>query len=422
MIEDFAINYPERERITMKKTICALLALILVLALTPAVSAANVSFTDVSPAHYYAKPVSWAVANGITTGMGNNKFMPNDACTRAQVVTFLWRAAGEPEPSSTYSPFHDVSTSSYYYKAVLWAIEKGITNGTDSTHFSPDATCTRSQIATFLWRAEGKPAYTSVPGYAPVKNPVKLYLNALGGVSSSARGILSDLDGDGIQELILNHTELKVQMDGYDVNQYSYTLYTIQNGALTKVSEEALTPEAGVCEGYAGIVKYNNETLLLVHSAESEPIDNTSTGGEESETVDRLYRFENGKLTLVHTLIATQKYRYWTKYSLDGVQCSESTYNSMVGHISSLERNGSFASTTRYTGDQIYRNTLRTYLNNQSDLPAPFMDLQKSSFYYHAAIWAYHSGVVNGIDVNHFGPSTTCTRGMVVTMLYRLYN
>ena len=95
----------------------------------------------------------WAVGNGVTTGTDATHFEPNGTCTRAQAVTFLWRAAGQPEPKTTARPFNDVSPGMYYEKAVLWAVEEGITNGTSTTTFSPDDNCTRAQIVTFLYRA-----------------------------------------------------------------------------------------------------------------------------------------------------------------------------------------------------------------------------------------------------------------------------
>ena len=112
-------------------------------------------FSDVSTSAYYYEAVKWAQEKGITGGIGNGLFGPNQPCTRAQIVTFLWRAAGYPEPKSM-SSFSDVSTDSYYAKAVAWAVENGITVGTSSTTFSPDATCTRAQSVTFLFRAIGK--------------------------------------------------------------------------------------------------------------------------------------------------------------------------------------------------------------------------------------------------------------------------
>ena len=112
-------------------------------------------FADVPANSYYADAVLWAAKNGITGGIGNGLFGPNQPCTRAQIVTFLWRAAGSPEPKAM-SSFSDVSADSYYAKAVAWAVENGITTGTGDGKFSPDATCTRAQSVTFLFRAIGK--------------------------------------------------------------------------------------------------------------------------------------------------------------------------------------------------------------------------------------------------------------------------
>ena len=112
-------------------------------------------FVDVPEGSYYEEAVNWAVEKGITGGIGNGLFGPDQSCTRAQIVTLLWRAAGSPEPK-TMSSFLDVSADSYYAKAVAWAVENGITVGTSSTTFSPDDTCTRAQSVTFLFRALGK--------------------------------------------------------------------------------------------------------------------------------------------------------------------------------------------------------------------------------------------------------------------------
>ena len=114
-------------------------------------------FRDVVPGTYYAVPVNWAVEQKITTGTSDTTFSPEDPCTRGQVVTFLWRAAGSPEPVTTENPFTDVAKSDYFYKAVLWAVEKGITKGMTDTTFGPASPCTRAQVATFLWRYAGEP-------------------------------------------------------------------------------------------------------------------------------------------------------------------------------------------------------------------------------------------------------------------------
>ena len=119
-------------------------------------------FEDVMKDEYYYEPVQWAVGHDpqITNGTSATTFSPDKTCTRAQVVTFLWRAKGCPEPTLTLNPFEDVKPDQYYYKAVLWAVQNSITNGVDKTHFGPDKGCTRAQVVTFLWRTESQPEPT----------------------------------------------------------------------------------------------------------------------------------------------------------------------------------------------------------------------------------------------------------------------
>ena len=114
-------------------------------------------FVDVKEGDYFYDAVLWAVEKGITDGTSATTFSPDAGCTRAQIVTFLWRAAGSPAPESSSNPFTDVEAGSYYYDAVLWAVEQGITKGTSATAFSPDTVCTRSQTVTLLYRAAGSP-------------------------------------------------------------------------------------------------------------------------------------------------------------------------------------------------------------------------------------------------------------------------
>ena len=130
----------------------------------------DMSFTDVADKAYYRDAVAWAVENGITKGTTATTFSPNATCTRAQAVTFLWRAAGSPEPKTSTMPFTDVNAGSYCYDAVLWAVENGITEGTSDTTFSPNATCTRAQIVAFLWRSEKSPAAGTANPFADVKS------------------------------------------------------------------------------------------------------------------------------------------------------------------------------------------------------------------------------------------------------------
>ena len=119
----------------------------------PALTHYNNPFTDVGPNDFFFVPVQWAVAEGITNGTSATTFGSYDNCNRAAVVTFLWRAAGCPEPKAVNNPFVDVKTTDFFYKAVLWAVENGITNGLDATHFGPTAGCNRAQVVTFLYRA-----------------------------------------------------------------------------------------------------------------------------------------------------------------------------------------------------------------------------------------------------------------------------
>lgn len=125
-------------------------------------------FNDVKSGDYFYDAVNWAVEKGITTGTSATTFSPNASCTRAQIVTFLWRASGSPEPKTASNPFTDVAANAYYCKAVLWAVENGITTGTSATTFSPDAPCTRAQGVTFLWRANGSKAASAAASFTDV--------------------------------------------------------------------------------------------------------------------------------------------------------------------------------------------------------------------------------------------------------------
>lgn len=143
-----------------KRIFAVLLTFCLLFTLLPAAGAAErqTRFSDVmQPDLWYYPAVYWAAELGITKGTGAGRFSPDEGCTRAQIVTFLWRAAGEPEPHNGKSGFKDIQQNQYYDKAVLWAVEKGIATGVDKDHFCPETPCTRGMAATFLWRAAQKP-------------------------------------------------------------------------------------------------------------------------------------------------------------------------------------------------------------------------------------------------------------------------
>ena len=155
-------------------------------------------FRDVSTDAYYYEAVKWAQKKGITGGIGNGLFGPNDPCTRAQIVTFLWRAAGSPEPKNA-SSFSDVPASAYYARSVAWAVENGITTGTGNGRFSPDATCTRAQSVTFLYRAlctraEGTAEFRDVPKNAYYADAVAWA--AANGITTGIGGGLFGPDND----------------------------------------------------------------------------------------------------------------------------------------------------------------------------------------------------------------------------------
>ena len=148
-------------------------------------------FVDVPENSYYEEAVDWAVEKGITNGVSSNMFAPNDPCTRAQIVTFLWRAAGSPAPKSM-SSFTDVPADAFYAKAVAWAVENGITSGTGESKFSPDATCTRAQRVTFLYRASGSPAVSGSAEFSDVSTTA-FYADAV--AWAAKKGITTGIGG-----------------------------------------------------------------------------------------------------------------------------------------------------------------------------------------------------------------------------------
>ena len=177
----------------MKKSIISfVLIFVMLVGMVPAVVAS--AFGDVAPGAWYAESVDWAVENGITTGVGNGRFAPGDTCTRAQVVTFLWRSQGEPAPAGGENPFADVKEGDYFFDAVLWAVENGVTTGLNADSFGPSSPCTRGQVVTFLWRAMGKPAPTGGENpFADVKDADYFFDAVLWAVEN---GITTGLSAD----------------------------------------------------------------------------------------------------------------------------------------------------------------------------------------------------------------------------------
>ncbi len=150
-----------------RKWICLIAAVLMVFGLAGNVKAA--SFQDVPAGKYYTEAVNWAVSKGITSGTSSTTFSPGQPCTRAQIVTFLYKAAGSPKVSAANSPFIDVVSGKYYYDAVLWAVSNNITTGTSAAEFSPDRVCTRAQAMTFLWRLLNEPVVENGRTFSDVK-------------------------------------------------------------------------------------------------------------------------------------------------------------------------------------------------------------------------------------------------------------
>lgn len=154
--------------------------------------ALKTGFVDVPVGTYYTDAVIWAVENGIAYGIDEDHFAPENVCTRAQAVTFLWRLKGSPKVD-VQIPFEDVSADAYYTDAIKWAVKNGITAGIDATHFAPDAPCTRSQIVTFIYRAQGSPASSKNEGFVDVNPENWYYLPVCWAVEN---GITAGIDAD----------------------------------------------------------------------------------------------------------------------------------------------------------------------------------------------------------------------------------
>lgn len=151
-------------------------------------------FTDISEGQYYYEPVLWALGKEITSGYTDTEFAPDYICTRGQLITFLWRANGCPEPERTYNPFDDIKDTDYYYKAVLWAVEKDITSGVSYWEFAPDQPVTRGQVVTFLYRAKGNPSYDIENPFKDVASGTYYYDAVLWAVENGITDGLSDTE------------------------------------------------------------------------------------------------------------------------------------------------------------------------------------------------------------------------------------
>ena len=356
-------------------------------------AAAHNPFTDVAQTSFCFTPVLWALENNVTSGTSATTFEPNASCTRGQVVTFLWRAQGSPEPKSSLNPFVDVSSKAFYYKAVLWAVENGVTAGTSATTFGPDEPCTRGQVVTFLYRAMGEPAvraqghrFTDVSSsgfyYTPmlwaVENGVtsgtsattfepnstctrgqvvtflyrtlvekhagsqqnsiiKAYLPYVqNAITHSAydfyegSGILYDMDDDGIEELII--TNMYDEVDGKRAPTLALSIYDIENGQVqVKCDKYVMYLAAGSPKGHAAVAGYNGKQYVAVY------IDNGGTSyGAGRERVYSLYDFQSLQAVLTTTLDYNIGTDQVNGCAVNGISCTYDTYTEIMGQIEEL--------------------------------------------------------------------------------------
>ncbi len=204
-------------------------------------------FTDVAQADFCYDAVLWALRNGVTAGTSETTFSPDATCTRGQVVSFLWRAAGCPEPTMQRNPFQDVREEDYYYKPVLWAVTNQITHGTSETTFSPDALCTNAHVVTFLWNANGQPESVGSSMLAAAY-PARYYTKAVawadtnGLLSGSERAFVPEEDSPRAN--IVTYLYRNAQGEAGQVQQGSLQTGTIHTSQVQDFSYLLYTPAA----------------------------------------------------------------------------------------------------------------------------------------------------------------------------------
>ncbi|MBQ8355386.1 MAG: S-layer homology domain-containing protein [Oscillospiraceae bacterium] len=249
-------------------------------------------FLDVNETHFFYTPVLWAVENGITSGISADAFGPMSVCNRAQVVTFLWRYAGSPEPTTTEHPFTDVPAGSFYEKAVLWALENGITTGVSATEFGPGLACNRAQVVTFLWRLMKQPApattehpFTDVAAGSFYESPVLWALE--NGITTGATATTFNPNGECLRAQVVTFLYRTAQLPPPPVFYALETVFDAQMGTVTLSHTEAqagetVTVTAQPNEGYL------LESVTCASGAELTQVSETEftfVMGEAAETV-----------------------------------------------------------------------------------------------------------------------------------------
>lgn len=278
----------------------------------PQPTAKKCSFKDVKYDSYYYTAVIWAIEKGITKGIDKTHFAPDDGCTRGQVVTFLWRADAQPKPASSKCPFKDVSAKSYYYTAVLWAVGKNITTGMSASTFEPDATCTRGQIVTFLYRASSRTA--------PVDSNFEIYFLDVGQGDASlieCNGRYMLIDGGNKSNSSLIYSFLK----SHGITHLDYIIASHPDadhigglsGALNyaTVGKAFCTTTQRDTETFNDFVKYlskQNLTVTVPNAGDKYTLGNASftilypqKGSTISNNTSLIIRIEYGKTSFLFT-------------------------------------------------------------------------------------------------------------------------
>lgn len=387
----------------MKKRLTSIaLTLALVCALVLPASAAG-KFSDVASDAYYAEAVNWAVEKGITSGTSATTFSPNSTCTVAQILAFLYRANGSPQVDIP-NPFIDVSSSDYYYNAALWAYQKGLVSG---SVFGPNAPCTRSMVVTYLWKLEGSPyaAPAEVPtvsslNYAPytlsgrgeyevygyknsdeVNQNLDFTIQFDAAITSKTSITLHQDMGDGgyIERDWENPTTYDVTLIAVRPN----SIYTIRGGFWEfNWVDDGMYWREGKIPGSAFFLDRDGSFRYTVIGIEH---------------FDSLFALSDDKLSWYRTH-GHEEYEQGNNYSSD------------CGELVKLD--GAYYFIT-YADSAIAAGLLQT--GNS------FSDVASSASYAQAVAWAVDKGITSGTSKTTFSPDGVCTRGQIVTFLYRAF-
>ena len=353
-------------------------------------------FVDVPASAYYYDAVLWAAEHGITGGTDATHFSPDGVCTRAQAVTFLWRAAGSPEPETRAMPFNDVPVGSYYYDAVLWAVENGITKGTSDTTFSPNMTCSRAQIVTFLWRSEKSPAAGTANPFADVKSTAYYADAVLWAVKENiTKGTTSTTFSPNADCTRAQIVTFLWRAAGSPVVNYLMPF--------TDVDEGAYYAEAVRWAASCGIVTGLTETTF-----------GTNGVCTRAQAATMIYRYAQAQgkgftgawmFHLPFTDVPEWAYESVAWCYMNGVTTGVSETSFAPGKDCTRAQIVTFL--WRATGSPVVN-----YAMNMSDVP-------EGSYYAEAVRWALSEGIATGTTGSTFSPDETCTRAQAVAFLFR---